>query len=210
MNNLPAVFEKNLPLRAYVEQDLNKHLIMDFMPWLCKLLSLTDEVSANRLEMALPAIRTQCISMGFSEIKKMFELYADSKLDVLPKSNYFDRVLLGQIVKSYIKHKNTLNIKKVDPNSEKEERDYVFTTMLFDDFKQSNNIHENFYWVYTYLESKEILKVDEKLKRRKYNIFLDKNGGDKEKAIIQSKISLLEDFFNRLIHKEGKHIKDYL
>ena len=53
---------------------------MHFSPWLSKLLSLKDETSANRLEMALPAIKEQCIGMGFVEIKKMFEMYVDGNL----------------------------------------------------------------------------------------------------------------------------------
>jgi len=100
-----SVLEKQLPLRAYPPEDLNKILIMDFLPWLSGLLSLTDEVSANRLELALPAIKDQCIGMGFVEIKKMFEMYADNKLAVKPISNFFDRILLGKIIDEYRSYK---------------------------------------------------------------------------------------------------------
>ena len=93
--------DKQLPLRAYPEKELNKVLLMNFLPFLTRLLSLTDEVSANRLEMALPAIKEQCIGMGFKEIKKMFEMYVDSKLSLKPIPNYFDRILLGKIVSNY-------------------------------------------------------------------------------------------------------------
>ncbi len=96
-----AVLDKQLPLRAYIEKDLNKILLMDFMPWLVGLLSLTDEVSADRLEIALPAIKEQCLGMGFKEIKKMFEMYVDSKFSMEPLPNYFDRILLGKIVNEY-------------------------------------------------------------------------------------------------------------
>jgi len=94
-SNKIAVLEKSLPLRAYVKEDLNKALIMEFLPWICSLLSLTDQKSADRLESALPAIKEQCIGMGFKEIRKMFEMYADGKLYVQPIPNYFDRILLG-------------------------------------------------------------------------------------------------------------------
>ena len=49
--------------------------------------------------------------MGFAEIQKMFEMYADSKLDIEPKANYFDRVLLGKIVAEYRKY----NMRKPKP-----------------------------------------------------------------------------------------------
>lgn len=108
-NNKLTVLEKNLPLRAYPEQDLNTALVMDFLPWICGLLSLTDEVSAERLELALPALKEQCIGMGFPEIKKMFEMYADGNMSVKPMTNFFDRVLLGKIVSEY---KTISNMKK--------------------------------------------------------------------------------------------------
>ena len=73
MSNL-AILERTIPLRAIPEKDLNEALLIDFMPWLSKLLSLTDDVSADRLEIALPAIKEQCIGMGFVEIKKMFAI----------------------------------------------------------------------------------------------------------------------------------------
>lgn len=93
--------EKKMPLRGYPEEKLNTVLVMDFLPWLGSLLSLTGETSAERLEIALPAIKTQCIGMGFAEIKKMFEMYADGKLSVKPIPNYFDRILLGKILEAY-------------------------------------------------------------------------------------------------------------
>ena len=91
-SNKIAVLDKNLPLRAYPEEKLNRIILMDFMPYLARLLSLTDEVAADRLEVALPAIKEHCIGMGFKEIKKMFEMYADSKLPIKPIPNYFDSI----------------------------------------------------------------------------------------------------------------------
>jgi hypothetical protein len=117
-----AVFERKLPLRAYPEKDLNKILITVFVPWLCKLLSLKDEVSADRLEMALPAIKVQCIGMGFDEVKKMFESYVDGHLPLEPRTNFFDRVLLGKIVKEWktLQHKKNPLKNKLILHSESE------------------------------------------------------------------------------------------
>jgi len=117
MKNKLAVLDKKLPIRAYSEEMLNKVILMDLLPFLTKLLSLTDEVSADRLEIALPAIKTSCIGMGFNEIKKMFEMYVDSKLSLKPIPNYFDRILLGKIVSEY----KVLTAKKNKPIMEEKE-----------------------------------------------------------------------------------------
>ena len=99
-NKLQAL-DKKLPLRAYPEQNLNRVLVMDFLPFISNLLSLTDKSSADRLELTLPAIKEQCIGMGFDEIKRMFEMYADGKMKIQPIPNYFDRILVGKIVNEF-------------------------------------------------------------------------------------------------------------
>ena len=87
----------NLPLRAYQKKQLENQ-IEALQAWLTNLLGLSGVESAKRLVIASEALKEQCIGMGFAEIQKMFEMYADSKLDIEPKANYFDRVLLGKIV----------------------------------------------------------------------------------------------------------------
>lgn len=117
--------EKKLPLRAYPEEDLNRVLLMDFLPWISGLLSLTDEVSAERLELTLPVIRKQCIGMGFHEIKKMFEMYADGEMDIKPLANYFDRIIFGKIVNEYRSRKPKV-IKTIKPMYiSKEEKEHI-------------------------------------------------------------------------------------
>ena len=96
-----------LPLKAYPKdgQLLNSIIINVFVEWLSGLLTLSSQTSAERLEIALPAIKEHCGSMGFDEIKKMFEMYADSKLSIKPIPNYFDRILFGKIVAAYKEQK---------------------------------------------------------------------------------------------------------
>ena len=101
MKNEISVLEKNLPLRAYPAENLNKALVMDFGVWVSNLLSLSGETATQRLEQSLGAIRDNCSGMGFAEIKKMFEKYADSQMSIKPIPNYFDRVLVGQIVNEW-------------------------------------------------------------------------------------------------------------
>ena len=119
-----TILNKQLPLRAYPKEDLNRILLMEFTTWLSSLLSLTDETSADRLEIALPAVKELCIGMGFDEIKKMFLMYADNKLSIKPISNYFDRVLLGKIVAEYKSLK--LKSNKVEEKTvEKDEQEFI-------------------------------------------------------------------------------------
>ena len=158
--------EKKLPLRAYSQEELNKVLLMDFLPWLCALLSLTDETSANRLEMALPAIKTQCIGMGFQEIKKMFENYADGKLSIKPIPNYFDRILLGKIVSDYktTKPKEKKIIHTPKPTLEETEKliDNQIVELVLH-FQETGEIKLGYLHLYEYLFKRgELPKANEK------------------------------------------------
>ena len=202
------ISEKTIPLRKIPEEELNTAILTGLMPRISRLLSLTDETSANRLEIALPAIKEHCLGMGFVEIQKMFELYVDGKLDVNPIPNYFDRILLGKIVKSYRSYKLRLK-PKIKSEMLKKEKDAIDVIMLFDNFVQFNKLNEDFEWVYTYLNEKNILAPDDDLKKRKYLIFLNKSNNDKKLAKTKAKISILEDYFRRVIG-DKKHIKDFI
>jgi len=118
MNKL-AILEKNLPLRAYPQNDLEGALTV-LQIYIVKLLSLTKEDALERLKIALPAIKSECIGMGFAEIKKMFDLYADNKLAIEPIPNYFDRILFGKILTSY-KSQKIIKPKKVETKKSKQE-----------------------------------------------------------------------------------------
>lgn len=142
-NNKLQILDKNLPLRNYPEQDLNRAILMEFMPYLTRLLSLTDETSSNRLEMALPAIKEHCWGMGFSEMKKMFEMYVDNKLTVQPMANYFDRILLGKIVSSYMQQKSKVikkEILKIMSESEKIEIMEIAIKEAIDVYRETGDI----------------------------------------------------------------------
>ena len=162
--------EKTLPLRAYPEQDLNRILIMDLMPCISGLLSLTDEVSAKRLEIALPAIKQQCIGMGFAEIKKMFEMYTDSKLNLKPIPNYFDRILLGKIVSSYKSLNNKPKKIEVVDISE-DEKEFIMAEAI-DRLKKEVKINKSIssicVHVYDHLDAKGFLPTDKAYKLEIY------------------------------------------
>jgi len=171
--------ESQVPLKAYPEKDLTKILIMDFLPWISGLLSLTDQKSADRLELSLPSIKKSCWGMGLLEIKKMFELYADSKLNVKPIPNYFDRILLGKIVNQYkAKHKPQPKIEKPMYVS-KDEADHIMKKAIKQGKKDylEKGIIELASSRYDYLDSKgefeRILNISKddwkRIKIRRYN-----------------------------------------
>lgn len=223
-----------IPIKSIPDEKLNSIIINDFIVWLSDLLSLTDEVSGKRLEIALPAIKEHCWSMGFDEITKMFKMYADNKLSIEPIPNYFDRILFGKIVKAYKDSKPI--VKKEIPAVElsQEEKDniiYLGVINCFDEFSQNNEISNGYVWVYDHLDEINILSYSDEDKRKQMPIAKNKlilenknilsykdyesfkhNLENKraERAIInQAKKMLLERYFSKLIAK-GKHIKELI
>lgn len=203
-----TVLNSPLPLKAYPKEKLKEVIYKEFIVWLSSLLSLTDETSAKRLYTAIPAIEEHCWSMGFLEIKKMFEMYADGKLSIEPMPNYFDRILFGKIVTAY----KMIKPKKLDPIEKAEEhlRLYKFkeTIIYFDAFVQDNELPDEAVWVYDYLEYMDILSPTKEEKTVKYRIAQERTKTQAE-AITMSKLMLLKDFFAR-INAKGKHIKELL
>ena len=163
--------ESTMPLRAYIQEDLNRILLITFLPWLASLLSLTDETSAERLEIALPAIKEQCIGMGFADIKKMFEMYVDSKLNLKPIPNYFDRILLGKIVDSY-KALNAVKPKKIEEVSiSEQEKEFIMAEAVDrvqKEVKQNGFISGNCSHIYDYLDKQKKLPTDADYKNKIY------------------------------------------
>ena len=195
--------EKKMPLRGYPEQELNKVLLMDFLPWLCKLLSLTDETSADRLEMALPAIKQQCIGMGFDEIKKMFEKYADGNLSIKPIPNYFDRILLGKIVADYKstkpKEKKVIEAPKPTPEETEKLIDKQITEMVLH-YQNEKEIKPGYLHLYKYLLQRGVLpkqtkEYKENVKKRVAELVRSK----------KNNATHVDDFrnFQKLVEKKG-------
>lgn len=212
MSNKLSILEKNIPLRAIPEETLNKYIIEGLMPFICRLLSLKGENASERLEMALEPLKKQCIGMGFSEIKKMFEMYADNELNIEPRTNYFDRVLLGRIITEYRKTKKH-KPKPIDVEQEKKLRDQHEIILIFDYYKQNKELNRYWEWVYVYLEDKGIHKFSKEDKAKKFsyykNLEIQGKNLDKETQITMCRISLLKDYFDFLI-QSGKEIKDLL
>ena len=209
-NKVALVLDNTKSLREYEESDLTKALIYHFMPWVSRLLSLTGETSADRLEVALPAIRTQCIGMGFPEVKKMFEMYVDGKLKIEPRANYFDRILLGNIVSSYKRYKNqSKSFSVVESNISEEENDKALNNMLTEAiFKyQSDRTIDNVK-IYDYLHKKGSLPYhDSKFKnniKKKALKRLYKKKGSKPDVLIQAKRNAILKiaYKNKLTEKE--------
>lgn len=198
-----TTLENQLPLRAYPKDKLDNVFDNQFILWLSDLLSLTDELSAKRLYLAVEPIKTACWSMGFAEIKKMFELYADGKLSIAPIPNYFDRILLGKIVQSYKENlKSVNNVKKIDESEYKDLIDVQDCLDHFESFKTNGKLNKNAYWIYAYLydfkKVKSFIDFADGIKVQTWDRFkhLDKKTDDK---IEDSKTEILRLFFERLV-----------
>ena len=169
-NTKIQILDKNLPLRAYKTEELNRAILMNFLPWLSNLLSLSDKSSADRLEIALPAIKEHCIGMGFAEIKKMFEKYADSKMSIKPIPNYFDRVLLGQIVNEW---KSKRPIKKVEntviSDSEKERIMLDAVDRVKKEIQETGTLKDTGHHVYDFLVESGRIEKPSKEKRIEFH-----------------------------------------
>lgn len=162
-----AKLERTIPIKAIPDQELNAIIMTQFTVWVANLLSLTDETSANRLEISLPAIKEHCWSMGFSEIKKMFEMYADSKLSIKPIPNYFDRILLGKIVEAYKQQKPVPKKQIQIPEMDKEEKKEILKAgvkRLYKEFDSVGFVPPGNTHLYDYMYEKGLLTkdVDEK------------------------------------------------
>ena len=168
-----SILERTIPLRAIPENDLNTALIMNFAPWLSKLLSLKNQTSADRLEMVLPAIKEQCIGMGFIEIKKMFEMYVDGKFAIEPKTNFFDRILFGKIVSEYRKYKirNSKQIKPQVLQISDQEKKEIDDQILKDQeayFKKHGVIDPRKWYVYDILDKRGLINLSFEEKKEIY------------------------------------------
>jgi len=198
-----------VPIKAIPEQDFNRIVLTELSIVIGGLLSLTGETSAERLKTALKSIKNHCGSMNFPEIKKMFELYADNRLSIEPIPNYFDRILLGKIVTAYRMNQRQNDTKTESYQSEKEDKDFTYCVLAFDYHVQNKALPDESVWLFEYLqEFKKVVEFTKKQKKTKYNIAIEKYK-DKETAVLKSKLSLVEDFFNNIIAK-GNHIKNMI
>jgi hypothetical protein len=210
MSNI-KLFESNIPVKAIPETELNTIMLTTFLTWICNLLSLTDEVSAKRLKTALPAIKEHCWSMGFLEIQKMFELYADGKLDISPISNFFDRILLGKILNSYRSYKKRISKQKKilysmsDDEITKIDDEILNRVGLF--FKENRYIDDNDFYVYDILEKRGLvnLSVDYKESVKKDAIVILKKKFSEKKSTSREDFKMTKSILKYL--DNGQHIK---
>lgn len=231
--------DSHLPLKAYSKEALNSIVLNEFIYWISDLLSLTDKVSAKRLFTSIPAIEKHCWSMGFKEIKKMFEMYADNELSIKPIPNYFDRILFGKIVESYklqrpIKKPRMIELtqkEKDDISASNELTIYSGVFNCFEAYKQSNDIITGYIWVYDHLDELNILNYSDDIKRKQMPLAKQSlikkakeektrsdykslisgiaNGTKKQAIVNEAKNMLLCQFFSELIEND-KHIKEIL
>lgn len=195
--------ESHLPLKAYPKETLQKIIYEEFIFWLSDLLSLKDEVSAKRLYNALPALEVQCWSMGFQEIKKMFEMYADNKLSIQPIPNYFDRILFGKIVKSYKDQKKVIPKKlEIQMISEESKEEIVLSGLekSFRLYKETGVIEFGRLYLYEFLYEKDLLPKDKSTKDAVMRMAKDNFETQSKNVLTREDKTLF-----KLLDNKGKH-----
>ena len=232
-SNKLAVIDSQLPLKAYPEQKIDEVLRTVFKFWLASLLSIKAD-NEDKLDLALPYIKKHFWSLGLNEVKKSFEMYANSELTIKPISNHIDVILVGQIFKEYRERKPIIKKEIVMPEPTQEEKDlliYEGVLNCFEEFKHTKKIINGYVWVYDHLSEIGILKYsnDEKKKQmpiakerlirenkeymglNDYKQFTnDLENKRADQAVINTaKKMLLERYFLKLLANE-KHIKNEL
>ena len=170
MNKL-TIFERELPLRAYPNDTLDKALDTQFKFWLANLLSLKED-KEDAYDVCKPALKELCIGMSFAEIKKMFEYYADSKLSLKPIPNYFDRILLGKIISEY-KAITKKPIKQIENTMNEEDKELIMieaVDRIKKEVKHNGEITSGCSHVYDYLDEKGLLPKDKESKLKVWEL----------------------------------------
>ncbi len=228
-----AKIERSVPIKAIPEKDLNTIIITEFTVWIANLLSLTDETSAQRLETALPAVKEHCWSMGFDEIKKMFEMYADGKLSVKPLPNYFDRILFGKIVEAY-KQQKPMKKESIRTKQFTDDQKELMITQgvvsCFDHYVQDKYIPNGYQWVHDHLDELNLMEFKDQEKKNMWdralvnarnvtskesnpmerkNLLLELEKKHNPTRILEYKKLRLARLFDRMVAK-NQHVKDFI
>lgn len=211
MKELIKYTENPIAIKAIPEKDLDLVLKKPFKHWLCQLLSIMPE-NEEKVDAALPTIKKHFWSLGFPEIKEAFEMYADSKTALIPRSNYFDRVLVGQIFEAYKQIKQTRVKPKMDKlekiEQEKALQDKLDIELHFDQFLHDNKIPVEASWIAVYLDAKGIWDINEKEKKFAWDRSKEQIKDNEERKNLYCRY-LLRRYFERLKTK-GKHIKELI
>jgi hypothetical protein len=204
-----AILDKNLPVKAYPEEKLNEVILMHFTPWLAGLLSLTGETSIERLKIALPAIKEHCWSLGFDEIVKMFQMYADNKLNIEPIPNYFDRILFGKIAAAYKQQRPVKKPNIVIPEiseGDKLIREQQGVLRCYDEYQETFIVDYGYSWVYDWLDEKKLLNISVGDKRHEMVIARkqEKSKVDRTKVGYKNVIEMIEDKNSQRVINQAK------
>ena len=171
-SNKLAILDSNLPLRAYPKGKLDEALNTQFKFWLANLLSIKADNEA-KLDLAIPMIKDLFWSLGISEVKKAFEMYALGKLNLEPKSNYLDIVLVGQIFKEYKVQRVVPKKQLPAPTISDEEKQKLISIAFkkcIDYYEEKRNILDGYIiFLYDLFYDDGFLPTDKESKIKAYN-----------------------------------------
>lgn len=202
MSNI-SIIKNNVPI--YGDPKSEEHLKTVFKFYVAKLLSMKPE-NESEIDNALPVILDECRRMSINEVALMFTLYADNKLDIEPKTNYFNRVLVGHVRSAYRRYlKSKPQVQK--DTYDKELQDYHSAITYFDSWAHNTpEIPYDMSWLYEYLiHTKKVMPEPVKSKRIfAYNNFKEEYGDRFDDETIKglAKASLVKSWFHTLILKK--------
>lgn len=157
----------NLPLRAY--PDIDRQLLM-IDAWLSALLNLKAKEGFDELviKQALEGVKEHCRSMSLSQIKKAFEMYVDGSLGLIPRTNYLDRPLVGQIMTKFkeTKHYKPQQVEQQEPDKKTVDKHKIWRA--YEHWERWNKVIPGYAYVYDILDEYKAISLTAKQKREYY------------------------------------------
>lgn len=212
--NKLAVLDRKMALRAWPAQDLDRVFDTSLKYFLAGILSLK-EGAEEKLDFALPAIRSHFWSMGLADVKKAFEMYVDGQLRTKPKSNYLDRILVGQIFKEYreLRPQPKTPVVTNEEISDAKKADILTAGILrlFNEFEETGEVGPGNTHLYDHLEETGEIQLtparkwelfeQAKKNNKKSASILDKVVNGPERVVVEAKRLALLDWLNQRKNK---------
>lgn len=209
-----------IPIHCMPSDDVRKAEILKLGAWLSRMLTLTGENSADRLEVILPIIQKYAWTLSCKEIVKAFDMYIQNKLSyngkpLEPRDNYLTPILFNKVIKAYKEtnvHDSAVKNRPALPEPTEDDKNYSYAITCFDQFVQGYDIPHNMSWIYDYLEKKKVFEhtKEEKVLKVKAAETLSLNETlSQEELVLKAKRMFLEDLFEEL-KKHGNHLRKLL
>ena len=164
-----VVKHPTLPLKAY--PNLDKFLETEVLFWLSTLLNLKPKDKGEELvlKQALAGVSEHCRSMNLPQVKKAFEMYVDGSLGMIPRTNYLDRPLVGQIMTKFKQTKHYQPVRQEQPEPDKKTVDKHKLFNAYESWRKFNYVIPGFAYAYDILDEYKLIELTKKQKLSYYD-----------------------------------------